>query len=265
MKLTQIYIYPIKSLGAIALQKSYITERGLEYDRRWLLTDQNNRFITQRETPELVRFIPGIENNEWLIVEDKSTGQNIRFSMEFTTGSTEEVTVWDDSFPAKEVDKEVSQWFSEILGKPVKLMFQPEESHRKVDNRYAVRGNEIVSAADGFPILMISEESLSNLNAQMNFTAEMLRFRPNLVVSELGPHEEDELRTVEIGSAVLAGVKPCSRCLMVDRDPESGKPSGSVLKTLSGYRRVGNKVNFGQNFLVLKTGVVQAGESMRIV
>lgn len=261
MQITQLYIYPVKSLGGKRLEESDVSDRGLALDRRWLLVDHENVFITQRKYPELSRFQPSIQEGK-LTITDKQSGRSVTLPEIGSGVEREPVRVWDDIFPAVEVQREVSDWFSELLKMPVRLMYQPDESHRKVNKKYAVSGDEIVSAADGYPVLMISESSLEELNDRMELKVEMSRFRPNIVISGIAAHEEDQLGEVAIGTAVLKGVKPCGRCLMVDRDAETGQVSGEVLKTLSAYRKAGNSVNFGQNLLVIKEGKIKVGDEV---
>jgi uncharacterized protein YcbX len=262
IKITQLYIYPVKSLGGIPVSHSLVTDRGLQFDRRWLLVDVYNKFITQREYAQLALFQPEIHNN-FLKIVHKLSGDFVVFPIYEYKDKSELVTVWNDTFSAAEVSGEVSRWFSEKLGKEVRLMYQPEESHRSIDSRYSINGEELVSAADGYPVLLVSEASLVELNRRLENEVTALRFRPNIVISGTQAHEEDDIHNFQINTAVFYGVKACSRCILVDREPDTGVVSGKVLKTLSSYRKSENKVLFGQNCVIITPGEIKVGDEVK--
>ncbi|AWV97607.1 MOSC domain-containing protein [Arcticibacterium luteifluviistationis] len=263
MQVSSLYIYPIKSLSGIELKESNVSNRGLALDRRWVLVDEQNYHVTQREMPEMVHLKVAL-NDSSLKVSDSRNGESITFSTKNTEGDNELVKVWDDEFYAAEVSKKVSLWFSETLKKQVRLMFQPDSSSRLIDERYAHDG-EIVSNADGYPILIISEESLADLNARLTEPVEMLRFRPNIVLSGLEPFGEDSLGEIKIGDAEITGVKNCSRCIMVTNKPDGSARDKEPLKTLAQYRRDGKKVLFGRNFLIAKEGMIKVGMDVKVL
>ncbi len=258
-KLTGIFIYPIKSLNGISLEEIELTERGLAFDRRWVLVDENNFHITRRECDALFGLKQAIEGSNLIITHPESK-ESLSFEIGHSTGVHEKVQVWDDSFMAKEVNAEISFWLSQKLNRNVRLMYQPDDADRKVDPKYAVIGTEQVSCADAYPVLVISEESLQELNAKLSEPVEMERFRPNLVICGTTPYGEDELAKVTIGESELIGVKNCARCVMITKDPVSGKSGKEPLKTLNSYRNVNNKVIFGRNFLISQAGKISVGE-----
>lgn len=267
LQLSEIWIYPVKSLAGIRLPASKVTQRGLEFDRRWMLVDENGVFISQREYPKLALFQPEIENDIMRISHAETSKGSVHFSiLQKSNNETLEVMVWEDSVAAVEVDVEISAWFSVILGFNVRLVFMPEESHRKVDPDYAVSPNDITSFSDGFPYLIIGQSSLDDLNSRLSNPITMRRFRPNFVFSVAKAYEEESWQEFTIGSLSFFGVKPSGRCIMTTVNPELGSFAGKEpLYTLSKYRKVGNKVLFGQNVIAKQEGNLKVGDEIVIL
>lgn len=254
-----IFIYPIKSLGGIRLSEAVVEEKGFQYDRRWMLVDEEGVFVSQRDYPQLSLFSVDLGENELIVYQRKNNENSIQIPFDEATGPELMVTIWDDQVLAKVVHPEISQWFSEILGLQVNLVVMPENSHRKVDPRYAVNG-ESVSFADGMPYLLIGQESLNDLNCKLENPVPMDRFRPNVVFSGGTPFLEDSLRKVKIGEVDFQIIKPCARCVMTTVDQETGVKGKEPLKTLSSYRTLNGKVYFGQNLVALQSGKIRIGD-----
>ncbi len=268
LQLSEIWIYPVKSLGGIALQQSQVIEGGLEFDRRWLLVDENGLFITQRNHPELALFQPEIVDS-FLKISHREQQESITVPLYPSFSKTEQkikIQVWDDIVEAFEVSLDVSDWFSKILGFSVRLVYMPNESLRKVDADFAVSSNDVTAFSDGFPFLIIGQSSLDDLNSRLKESVSIRRFRPNFVFTGGKSYEEDSWREFTIGELPFYGVKPCSRCVLTTVDPDRGVFSGKdPLLTLSKYRNIGNKVLFGQNIIAKHRGSLQVGDELRIV
>lgn len=269
LKLSEIYIYPIKSLGGIRLEKAKITTRGLENDRRFMLIDENGRFLTQREHHELAVFQTEIEG-ESLIITNKKDGSSIKIptkhSIVDAINHPINVQIWDDETSAIEVSKEASNWLTEALGIPTRLVYMHEDSQRKTDAQYSLTGNEITSFSDGYPILIAGQSSLNDLNSRLENPVNINRFRPNFVFTDGEAFEEDDWHEFTIGDVGFFGVKPCSRCVMTTIDQESGEKNGNEpLFTLNKYRKAGNKILFGQNVLVSQLGTVSVGDDVTVL
>ena len=173
-----------------------------------------------------------------------------------------EVKVWNDSCRAKVVDYTVNEAFSDILKKNVQLVMMPEETRRQVDPKYA-RSGQITAFSDGYPLLMISEESLADLNSRLPESIEMRRFRPNLVIAGGHAYCEDQLGHWQIGDVSFKAVKPCSRCVVTTINPDTGAKSSEPLTTLSKYRKQDGKVMFGMNLIhQLEGSVLQVGDDV---
>lgn len=270
IKLSGIYIYPIKSAAAIALQTAQIENRGFQYDRRWMLVDETGKFLSQRKFPRMALISVQLEK-ECLVV--KVPNREALFIPVYPDssdagGSSQSnhrisVQVWRDVCEAIPLREEVSQWFSEFLGTPCQLVYMPETSVRPVNSRYATN-NEQVSFADGFPFLLISEASLQDLNERLEEPIPMNRFRPNLVVSGCEAFAEDSWRKIRIGSIPFRVVKPCDRCSIPSVDQATGVQGKEPLVALAQYRLRNGKILFGQNLMQDQLGIVQLGDSVTI-
>jgi len=269
LQLSEIYIYPIKSLGGIRLESANITTRGLENDRRFMLVDENGRFMSQREHPQLAIFKTEIEDN-FLKITNPKDGSTLHISVQYSliqqVSPTKKVQIWDDETMAIEISIEATNWFSEALGIPARLVYMPEESQRKTDAQYSLTGKEITSFSDGYPILIIGQSSLDDLNNRLENPLNINRFRPNFVFINGEPFEEDAWHEFTVGNIRFFGVKPCARCIMTTIDQETGEKKGKEpLLTLSKYRKAGNKTLFGQNVLISQLGTVSVGDNVAIL
>ncbi len=267
LELSEIWIYPVKSLAGISLQEAKVTDRGLEYDRRWLLVDENGHFLTQRQFPQLALFQPILAAEYLKITHRSNNFEPLQISLNPNIYSKKVgVTVWDDTIEdTLEVSTEANEWFSEALGMSVRLVYMPENSRREVDKKYAITGNEITSFSDAYPFLVIGQSSLDDLNSRLKESVKMNRFRPNLVFKGGKAYEEEDWYEVQIGKATFWGVKPCARCIMTTVDPASGEKSGKdPLFTLSTYRKAGKRVLFGQNLLVSVLEKIHVGDVINV-
>ena len=262
-RLSEIWIYPIKSLGGIRLKHSKVLEKGLEYDRRWMLVDEAGVFLTQRLFPAMALLKLKIENGELKIVHNqKSISHSI--SLAPVSDQTEiPVTIWDDSVTAFEVSPESSTWFSDALETTCRLVYFPETNARPVDPKYKVN-DEHVSLADGYPFLIIGQASLDFLNSKLDQALPMNRFRPNFVFTGGEAHEEDVWRDFTIGENRFIGVKPCARCAVPTIDQETAEKGQEPTRTLATYRRRENKIYFGQNVLAIDHQIIKEGDFITI-
>jgi uncharacterized protein YcbX len=264
--LAAIHIYPVKSLGGVALKTSPCTARGLQYDRRFLVVDGGGRFLTQREWPKMATV--------WVDIEDGGEGMltlaapdldSVIVPLQPPAAPAFKVAVWSSTVDAHEVSADASRFLSEYLGITCKLVYMPDSAERKVDPEYASRG-EIVSFADGYPFLLISEASLADLNSRMRHPVPMNRFRPNLVVNGCAPYAEDAWKEIRIGTASFRIAKPCTRCQITTTDQATGELSGpEPLLTLARYRNSPQGVMFGQNLLPVQLGSINAGDVVEIL
>lgn len=269
MFLSEINIYPIKSLAGISLSEAKIERRGLQFDRRWLLVDENNKFLTQREFPKMAALKVEIKNGGLAVSENAKNKIEVDFNPQANVSAR--VRIWQSNCSAKVYEDEINQWFSDALDTNCKLVLMPEETKRKVNYFYAVHKDDHVSFADGYPFLLIGENSLADLNSRLENDLPMNRFRPNLVVKDSEAFAEDGWKQIKIGETVFHLVKPCARCVMTTINQMTGEKEGKEpLKTLASYRTpkrsVKKKILFGQNLIAeSEGGVLRVGDRVEVL
>lgn len=245
LRLIQINIFPVKSLDGYSPTEAIVEKRGLQYDRRWMITDTKGQFLTQRTEGKLALLRATIEDNA-MIIREKENAEN---AISIPTDSEESplpVTIWDDAVLGTKVSPEADAYLSDFLKKKVHLVKMPNSSERRVDEKYNL-GQDIVSFADGYPFLIIGEASMQELNDRMNKELSIRRFRANFIFSGGLPFQEDDFKDFTIGDVPFIGVKPCARCVLTTRDPDTGMKGKEPLRTLQTFRQSGNKILFGQN------------------
>lgn len=262
LTISHLFIYPIKSLGAIALTTAVAEGKGLRHDRRFMLVNPAGEFITQRTCPAMALLevsIPRLnEGGQTLLVWHRHRPADVLelpLQPEPLTLVPLPVSVWDsENIGAVAVSSRADRWFTAVLGQPCRLVFMPETTYRPVEAGYAKPdslGNlPAVSFADGYPYLLIGQASLDELNRRLPSPVGLERFRPNVVVVGGEANEEDNWHRFRIGEADFYGIKPCARCVMTTIDPTTGLAGKEPLKTLATYRQQGRKILFGQNGLL---------------
>ena len=269
ISLSAIFIYPVKALGAISLVESTVTPRGLQYDRRFMVVDANHQFLTQRDHPKMATVwveIDAGKNGDEVIFSAPDV-DSISFSLMPKELPTRTVTVWASHVRAHTVSAEADRWLSDYLGVDARLVYMPDSAERRIHPAYA-KNNEVVSFADGFPLLIVSAASLDDLNARIvkngGEAVPMNRFRPNLVVSGCDAYAEDRLGDIVIGDALFRAVKPCLRCQVTTTDQASGVVRGpEPLQTLGEYRDSAGGVMFGMNLIPVTLTTVRVGDAVR--
>ncbi|MBK6997142.1 MAG: MOSC domain-containing protein [Lewinellaceae bacterium] len=261
--LSEIWIYPIKSLGGIALKEAVAEVRGLRYDRRWMLVDDTGRFVTQREIPTMALLGTAIEPPYLSVFWKSKPSENVQIPLEIEASEFPKlrVEIWGDKCPARVLSNEINQWFSHHLGQNLRLVYMPNTTRRRADGRYAPPGHH-VSFADGFPYLIIGQASLDDLNTRLAQALPMNRFRPNFVFTGGQPFEEDTWEQFSINLQPFQGVKPCARCTITTTDQDTAARAAEPLKTLATFRKFGNRILFGQNvvWLGMEESLVRVGD-----
>jgi uncharacterized protein YcbX len=264
MRLVDIRRYPVKSLRGHALASARVDRIGLVDDRRWMVVDAAGQFQTQRQMPRMARIDAtltavgvglGLDGQGTISVERPGAGAESIM-----------VRVWSDDVPARSAAPEADAWLSRALGAAVRLVYLDDETARGVDLTFGQEPDR-VSFADGFPILLTTEESHGALNARLAVPVTMTRFRPNLVVAGFPAWEEDRWRRIRIGEASFRIVKPCARCIITTLDPVSGEKTGDEpLRTLGKIHRAsGGRIIFGQNLIPDELGAVRVGDAVEVL
>ena len=261
--LSEINIYPIKSLGGISLQSSEVEERGLKYDRRWVLVDDLNVFLTQRDIPEMALIKVAIENDGLHLQHKIKKIEHLRVPFDFDHSRKDDVVIWNDTIVGEFYNQTIDDWFSELLEIKCHLVKMPESTKRIVDEKYGKE--KIVSFADGFPFLIIGQASLDDLNSRMEKTLPMNRFRTNFVFTGGNPFEEDNWKKFKLGDVIFEALKPCARCVITTTDQETAERAEEPLHTLSKFRKFGNNVMFGMNLIAESTGCVNLNDRIELL
>lgn len=261
MELSELNIYPVKSLAGTSLTHSAVDVFGLHNDRRWMLVDSQGKMLTQRKLARMCLIHPQI------------TAQGIRLSaagmsdMEVSIRSLEnrcKVQVWNDTCNAYDAGDQAAQWFSEFLATDCRLSYFPTDEVRQLDQDYA-QADDKTAFSDGFPFLLISQASLDDLNRRLDTPVTMSRFRPNLVITGSEAFEEDHWKRIRIGDITFRLVKPCSRCVIPTIDPDTGEKGKEPIATLVQYRKRDSKVYFGQNVIADSTGELAVGMTVEVL
>lgn len=259
--LSQIYVYPVKSLAGFQVSQWPVDEKGLRYDRKWMLVDRERQFLSQRRLPQMALIKTRIDGTRLIL---SAPGRaDLELPLDAAGDETLEVTVWHDRCQAETCGGAADAWLSEFLQTDCRLVYQAAGDRRQVDLKYAAAGDQ-TAFSDGFPFLLVSEGSLAALNQAMQLEYEMVRFRPNLVVSGCDSYAEDLWRRVSINGIGFRLPKPCARCPVPTIDPETAVSGKEPLATLSRLRKWQNKVYFGQNALHDKSGVLAVGQAVQI-
>ncbi len=262
IKVFALYYYPIKSCKGIALDQAKIDRSGILWDRKFMLVDPQRRFITQRDNPHLALIRPHREGEHLVI---SAPGMKPFVHQLNTTAVSITVEIWQDRCSAIDQGDIVAKWFSDFLGKSCRLVYFPENEIRRVDPAYKQYETDQINFSDGFPFLMISEASLSDLNQRLKVPVPVDRFRPNILVSGTSPYAEDNWKTIKIGEIKFKVVKPCARCVITTIEQDTARAEKEPLRTLTRYRKSADgKVLFGQNLVHDRTGFIRVGDQVEV-
>ena len=261
--LKSLTLYPIKSCGGIALQEAEVTQYGLAHhgirDREWMVVDPEGNLLTQREYPVMALIVPQVAGE---VLEVRAPGAALTLPISSTSldhAPTLDVRVWDDFVQAWDCGSEAAAWFTGVLGTPCRLVRFHAQGKRLASAKWTGERAVPTLFADGFPMLVVSEASLEDLNqkllAQGREALPMNRFRPNVVIDGIEAFEEDYAATIQIGAACLQPVKPCARCPMPSVDQATGSFGPDPLDILQSYRAnplVDGGITFGMNAILLE-------------
>lgn len=263
MEVSQLFSFPIKSCGAISHNSFALNRFGPADDRRWMLVDpEDGSFISQRKYPMLC--LVKVQTAAQGYCLSAPNMPSINLSAPAIDSTRLQVTVWGDSVTALDMGNDCAAWFSDYLSVPCRLVYMGDSARRDVDTDYA-NSNETVGFADGFPLLLISQASLDDLNHRLDVPASMLRFRPNIVISGSHAFEEDSWKRIRIGSIEFDVAKPCARCVMPSIDPLTGEKTAGFNRVLASFRRRDGEIFFGQNLLYQHFGSISLGDPITVI
>jgi uncharacterized protein len=262
-----LIIYPLKSARGVDVERMELDERGPRGDRRWMLVDEQNTFISLREVPRLAFLSASLTPNGLRLFDQN--GHSLEVEQPRANGSQRAFVaqLWDAQCPVLAADESAHAWVSEFLGARCRLVFQPDDSVRELPRRNAGRlaQSRTLALTDGAAVLLTSEASLADLNARLPAPIPMSRFRPNIVATGTVAYEEDSWHRIAAGDVEFEVARGCPRCVATTVDQTTGETGAEPLRTLSRYRRAPHGVLFGQNIVHLAPGSVSAGDEIRVI
>ncbi|CAE6945244.1 Fe-S protein [Vibrio sp. B1FLJ16] len=259
--LSQINVFPVKSVGGVSLSSAWVEKQGLSFDRRFMIAKADGSMVTARKYPQMVTVKSVLLSDGVVFSALGMEPLKIRYQ-DFKMQETP-ATVWNDTFPAYTTTDEADDWFTSVLGLRVELLFCGEQSNRVRDKL-----GHNVSFADGYPVLVISQASLDELNKRSSEQHSMDQFRTNLVVADTKPFEEDSWKRIRIGEVEFESLKPCERCILTTVNTQRGtfRESKEPLKTLQQFRaNERGGVFFGQNLVALNEGIIRHGDKVEVL
>jgi uncharacterized protein len=260
-RIASLHVYPVKSCRGIDVDSVRMTPTGPEWDRRWMIIQPPDQFITQRSHPKLATITVAVGGGTLRLFADGRAPLAVDADH---GGESLGVRIWNDRCRAIDAGDAAAAWLSEALDDRVRLVRIDPSVPRLANPQYAGPDPQPVAFADGYPVLMISNESLAELNRRLPAPIPMARFRPNVVIEGVEAHAEDAMTLFRSGAVVLRGVKLCTRCPITTTDQRTGErdPHQQPLRTLAKYRHdyVLKGVTFGQNCTLVE-GV---GERLRV-
>lgn len=264
LTISQLNIYPIKSLAGITLEEAKVERSGLQYDRRWMLIDSQNVHITQREYPQMALLQPSIDGNTMTIVHKHKAEIRLTIQLNEALPKRFQATVWGEPCQVQEVSEAASAWFSKQLGAKCQLVCMSEDFKRPTDPDHSASTDDHVSFADGYPILIFDEASVNLISEKSGTEIPADRFRGNIITRGGTPHIEDELKRFSINDIEFFGAKTCTRCVLTTINQQTAEKGKEPLKTLATYRNLGGKIKFGLNCIPDKEGIIRVGDPLII-
>lgn len=264
MNVTALSIYPVKSLGEQTLQSAIVEARGLRGDRRLMLVDGDGKFITQRQHARLCLISAGWVDTALRLSHGDETLTLTPQQGDAGLGRVT-VKVWNDDVSAIDLGDAAAAMLSRWAGHAVRLVYMPDDCVRRVDANYGDAG-DMVSFADGFPVLLIGQASLDQFNGHLQTPITMLHLRPNIVFDGAAAFAEDGWKQIRIGEVIFDVVKPCSRCVVPSIIPATGEKRTDVSRALAAQRRgADGKTYFGQNLIARGSGSIHLGDALTVL
>ena len=261
--ISQLIIYPVKSCAPVLLKRALLTDQGLDLDRAWMVVDERGQFLSQRQYPRLALVQPQLRLSDLVL---RAPGM---LALHLSLDGVEQamkVSLWDEPIDAWDMGELAAQWFSDFLGCRARLVRFDPQFERPSERRWTGGQTVLNPFSDGFPLMLLSQPSVDGLNERLQAAGpvDILRFRPNIVLSAgdaqaWGAHDEDRADELHIetgqGLIRLKSAKPCTRCQLVEVDPQTAQTGSAVLPALRAYRRdarVNGAITFGVNLMVLE-------------
>lgn len=260
--LSEINVYPVKSCKGLSLSSIKVNKKGGGMDRRWMLIQPDGRFMSQRDYPLMALIQVEVHQDTLVLAVPNKSSLSVPINEK---GSPVSVTIWRDTCTAIDQGDVAADYLSQFLETTCRLVYMPDQTFRQVNQNYSTNPSDDVGFADGYPFLLISTASLQDLNQRLDQPVPMNRFRPNLVITNSQPYEEDEWKVIRIGEIVFRVAKPCSRCIITTIDQKTTAKSLEPLKTLATYRKREKGIMFGQNLIHQNEGILNLNDIVEIL
>lgn len=244
------------------LGQAEVIDTGFMHDREWMLINDNDEFVSQRQFPTLALISPSLQDG---VLTLKAPGQEPIRVPAVTSGPVIRTEVWTGECQVIDQGKLAADWLSGYLGRPCRLVRMQPDFKRPLKEKYRVSGAEVVGFADRLPFLLTSEASLDDLNSRLQTPVSMDRFRANIVIAGGAAFQEDAWHKIKVGPVVFRMVKPCDRCEIITVDQKTGKKGIEPLETLGTYRTQPKGIMFGQVIIHENRGVIRVGDPVEIL
>ena len=259
LKITGLYIYPVKSMKGITLNRAQLTAKGLLNDRLWLVVSSSGRFVTQRDNPRMALIETSLNDNGVLLTMQGHGSVTIPFDIR--DAEPVETRVWKDTCETVDQGEDISDWLTQALAtkEPLRLHRMKPGFKRPLSKAALLGEDTTTNFADGTPFLIANEASLEKLNSVLESSAitavPMNRFRPNIVVEGLEPFAEHQLASLSTENYQLKLCYPCERCIIttINQDTAEKDPRGQPFKTLQVINPMPGKPNapaFAENAIL---------------
>lgn len=270
VRIVSLHRYPVKGCAGVPVDRLELDEVGPVGDRRWMIAEPSGEFLSQRSHPGMARLrveLVGVAGRQG--VRFHAPGEEpLEVAVPPPDAPRLRVSIWGDPVDANLVSADADAWLARALGRPARLLHLPDRRVRPVNESWAVDGfPSRVAFADGFPLTLLSEESVQEVDRRVGPDVHIgpARFRPNVVVAGGGAWIEDTWRRVRLGGVEVAVVKPCARCTVTTVDPATGSRGKEPLRTLAAFRKAGDQVYVAQNALHRTSGVIRVCDPVEVL
>lgn len=258
-----LFTYPLKSAGAVILQQAQVGELGFSHDREFAVINAENKILTAREKPQLLQFQICLNNHSLQIALD---GNSIQIPLNAVAEALYELELFKKPAFGKAVSTDADSWFSELFQEPIRLVRLHTEQLRKVSSKYDLDQEYSISFADGFPIHLVSEASVADLNRRLDQPLPASRFRPNMIISGVKAYIEETWKEIQIGECLFDVITATPRCSLITINPEVAvfDPNQEPLRSLSAYKKEGNQINFGVYLIPKRLGTISVNDTLHL-
>lgn len=264
VRIDSLHHYPVKSLGGASLQQSLAAPTGLENDRRWMVINSRGKFVTQRQLPQMGAVKAHVVEGFLKLTHPSQGG----CTPTFTESAPKTVKVWKDECQGMPADTATNAWLTHACNSQNALTLVQFDSNFTRPPQKARFDHQSTLFADAAPYLITNIASLEALNtaliAKDEPAVEMVRFRPNIVLSGLEAFTEHQVHVLKHrkSGACFQLVDHCQRCAIITINPHTHQPHPKqspfkILATLNSMPNNAKAPAFGVNAMLDGEGVFE--------